>query len=177
MMCWRRCSCPSSLGRVGRSQSSSASSPTKSPGGALRCQAGCATSRIRCVSRACVGLRLTRATRALQPASWPDPRWRAAQSRHRSRRSVSGPLAAQRRGFPRPRSSSRALNENTNGLLRQYFPKGSTDFRTYTQDDLDAVARELNGRPRQTLGWANAAETLEQVPRCNSRLTPPTMDW
>lgn|GEM_PF-4537221 len=39
-------------------------------------------------------------------------------------------------------------------------PKGSTDFRTYNQEDLDAVARELNGRPRQTLGWANPADTL-----------------
>ncbi|MFI6825453.1 IS30 family transposase [Micromonospora sp. NPDC050187] len=56
----------------------------------------------------------------------------------------------------------RGSNENTNGLLRQYFPRSSTDFRTYTQADLDTVARELNGRPRQTLGWQNPAEALHQ---------------
>jgi IS30 family transposase len=57
----------------------------------------------------------------------------------------------------------RGSNENTNGLLRQYFPKGQTDFRQISQDELDAVARQLNGRPRKTLNWHNPAEALNQV--------------
>jgi len=56
----------------------------------------------------------------------------------------------------------RGSNENTNGLLRQYFPRSSTNFRTYTQNELDTVARELNGRPRQTLNWQNPAEALNK---------------
>jgi IS30 family transposase len=56
----------------------------------------------------------------------------------------------------------RGSNENTNGLLRQYFPKGVTDFRTVTQAQLDAVAIALNGRPRKTLGWDTPAEALEK---------------
>jgi IS30 family transposase len=58
----------------------------------------------------------------------------------------------------------RGSNENTNGLLRQYLPK-TLDFRSLTQADFDAIADQLNGRPRQTLGFKTPSQALAEVLR------------
>ena len=65
--------------------------------------------------------------------------------------------------FCDPRSPwQRGTNENTNGLLRQYLPK-SGDLGQIDQADLDAIAAELNGHPRQTLGFKTPSQALAEA--------------
>jgi len=67
--------------------------------------------------------------------------------------------------FCDPKSpSQRGSNENTNGLLRQYLPR-QVSMRDYSQADLDDIAAELNGRPRQTLGFKTPSEALTEALR------------
>ena len=58
----------------------------------------------------------------------------------------------------------RGSNENTNGLLRHYLPR-HVGFRDYSQDDLDGIAAELNGRPRRTFGFKTPSEALTEALR------------
>ncbi len=56
----------------------------------------------------------------------------------------------------------RETNENINGLLRQYLPR-SLDLSTLSENELDAIADELNGRPRETLGWRTPSEKFAEL--------------
>ena len=76
--------------------------------------------------------------------------------------------------FCDPRSPwQRGTNENTNGLLRQYFPKG-TDLSAHRVSELAAVALALNSRPRRMLGWRTPAEALGEILRSPSTPTVAT---
>ena len=81
------------------------------------------------------------------------------EMRHHARIAVAADIGIY---FCDPHSPwQRPSNENTNGLLRQYFPKG-TNLARHSPEDLAAVAAALNGRPRKTLDWRTPAEALNE---------------
>lgn len=105
-----------------------------------------------------VGRALTRHVRRLPDGLMASLTWdRGLEMAHHARFSVATDVAVY---FCDPQSPwQRGTNENTNGLLRQYFPKG-TDLSGFSQPQLNAVARRLNTRPRKTLGFMTPAEKL-----------------
>jgi len=104
---------------------------------------------------------MTTATQRLPETLWKTLTWdQGNEMRNHANISVSTGLDIY---FCDPGSPwQRGSNENTNGLLRQYFPKG-TDLKVHQPEYLEFVSAEMNTRPRKTLDWLNPAEALEQL--------------
>lgn len=107
---------------------------------------------------ATVARALTRQVKKLPKVLWRSLTWdRGLEMAQRKRFSMASDIKVY---FCDPHSPwQRGTNENTNGLLRQYFPKG-TDLSGYSQAYLDKVALQLNQRPRETLGFDTPANKL-----------------
>jgi len=101
------------------------------------------------------------ATKKLPQAPWKSLTWdRGSEMRRHAEISIATGLEIY---FCDPAKPwQRGSNENTNGLLRQYFPKG-TDLRSFTAEELDYVSWEMNQRPRETLGWDTPAQALDKL--------------
>ena len=104
---------------------------------------------------------MTEATQRLPETLWKTLTWdQGNEMRNHAQISVATGLDIY---FCDPASPwQRGSNENTNGLLRQYFPKG-TDLKVHQPQYLEFVSAQMNTRPRKTLGWLNPAEALEQL--------------